>query len=94
MKLDPKSYYSPTSPRWRKLGDSILILGTTLTATFAGMEVDKGWIIAAAITTALGKMITNFFAEDPGATIVEKTEVRYPAEMAAQVDVKVDKTIE
>lgn len=94
MKLDTKSYYKPTNPKWRKLGDSILILGTSLTATFAGMEVDKGWIIAAAILTALGKMVTNIFTDDPGTTIVEKTEVRYPAEMAAQVDVTTEKTIE
>jgi hypothetical protein len=94
MKIDSKSYYAPTPPRLRKLGDSILILGTTLTATFAGMEVDKGWIIAAAILTAVGKMFTNAFTEDPGAVIVEKTEVRYPADMAAKVDVTTEKTIE
>jgi len=58
-----KNYYSPTPPAWRKLGDSILIMGTTLTATFAGMEVDKGWVIGAAVVTALGKMITNLFTE-------------------------------
>lgn len=65
MALNPKDYYSPTPVKLRKLGDSILILGTTLTATFAGMEVDKGWIIGAAFMTALGKMITNLFTEAP-----------------------------
>jgi hypothetical protein len=94
MKLDTKSYYRPTPTKWRKLGDSILILGTTLTATFAGMEVDKGWIIAAAIVTAVGKMVTNFFSEDEGAMITETTEVKYPATMAANVEVTKETKIE
>ena len=94
MKIDTKSYYKPTSPRWRKLGDSILILGTTLTATFAGMEIDKGWIIAAAIVTALGKMVTNLFSEDEGAMVTETTEVRYPATMSANVEVTKETKIE
>lgn len=64
MNNQVKNYYSPTPKKWRKLGDSILLLGTTLTATFAGMEVEKGWIIGAAITTAFGKMVTNFFSDD------------------------------
>lgn len=59
-----KNYAKPTPVFFRKLGDSVLILGTTLTATFAGMEIHKEWIIAAAILTALGKMITNLFAEE------------------------------
>lgn len=59
-----KNYYSPTPTKWRKLGDSILIFGTTLTATFAGMEIAKGWIIGAAIATAFGKMITNIFTDE------------------------------
>lgn len=88
------NYYSPTPPRLRKLGDSILILGTTLTATFAGMEVDKGWIIAAAIATAVGKCVTNLFSEDPGTMITETTKVSYPAEMEANVEVTKEKTFE
>lgn len=54
-------YYSHTPVIWAKVGDSILLFGTTMTATFAGMEVDKGWIITMSIVTAFGKMITNFF---------------------------------
>lgn len=57
-------YYANVPQRWRKIGDSILIFGTTMTATFAGMEVDKGWIIAMSVLTALGKMITNLFTEE------------------------------
>jgi hypothetical protein len=68
MKLNTKDYYAPTPTRWRKIGDSILIFGTTLTATFAGIEVGKEWVIAAAIMTALGKVLTNVFTEEADAT--------------------------
>lgn len=54
-------YYSHTPVIWAKIGDSILLFGTTMTATFAGMEVGKEWIITMSIVTAFGKMITNFF---------------------------------
>lgn len=54
-------YYAQTPIFWAKIGDSVLLFGTTMTATFAGMEVDKGWIITMSIVTAFGKMITNFF---------------------------------
>ncbi len=87
MQVNPKRYYAPTPMRLRKLGDSILILGTTLTATFAGMEVDKGWIIAAAITTAVGKMVTNFFSEDPEAITTKTIEIEYPADQQGNVNV-------
>lgn len=63
-----KNYAKHTPVFWRKVGDSILLFGTTLTATFAGMEVHKGWIISAAILTASGKMITNFFSDDEKST--------------------------
>ncbi len=63
-KFHPNNYVKSTPVFWRKMGDSILIMGTTLTATFAGMEIHKEWIIAAAFFTALGKMITNLFSED------------------------------
>lgn len=59
-----KSFYQPTPVFWRKLGDSVLLFGTTMTATLAGLEIHKGWIIASAIVTALGKFITNVAKED------------------------------
>lgn len=63
-KASIKNYAKNTPVFWRKVGDSVLIFGTTLTATFAGMEIHKEWIIAAAILTAVGKMITNLFSDD------------------------------
>ena len=65
IKAAIKNYGKNTPVFYRKIGDSILILGTTLTATFAGMEVHKEWIIGAAILTAVGKMITNLFTDEP-----------------------------
>ena len=64
MKASFKNYGKPTPARWKRIGDAILILGTTLSASFTGMEVDKGWIMAAILLTALGKMVPNLFSDD------------------------------
>lgn len=56
-------YHKPTPVFWRKVGDAILLFGTTLTTTFASMEVGKGWVIAASLLTAMGKIVTNFAVE-------------------------------
>lgn len=66
IKKAQERYFAPVPAKWRKVGDSILIFGTTMTATFAGMEVHKEWIIGMSILTAIGKMITNFFSEENG----------------------------
>lgn len=58
-----KAYFARTPIFWKKTGDSILLLGTTLSATFAGMEVAKEWIILSVILSWLGKTVTNFFTE-------------------------------
>lgn len=58
------NYKKSTPIIWRKIGDTILLFGTTLTATFAGMEIQKEWIIAAALLTAFGKVITNLFTDE------------------------------
>lgn len=62
-KFDWKSYWQPTPTLYRKIGDAILVFGSTLTATFAGAEAPPGLIIASVIFTATGKMVTNFFTE-------------------------------
>lgn len=64
-----KNYGKNTPILYKKIGDAVLILGTTLTATFAGMEMQKEWIIAAALLTAFGKIITNFFIDEENKTI-------------------------
>ena len=55
-----EGYYKPTPFRWRVVGDSILIVGSTLT-TVAGLLSLSPYIVAAgAICTAIGKILTNF----------------------------------
>lgn len=54
------NYYKPTPVKWRIIGDSILIIGTTVT-TVAGLLSLSPYVVAAgAIITAVGKILTNF----------------------------------
>lgn len=54
------NYYKPTPVKWRIIGDSILIIGSTVT-TVAGLLSLSPYVVAAgAIITALGKILTNF----------------------------------
>lgn len=54
-----QSYYLPTPKTWRKIGDSFLTLGTTITSISAFTM--PPWVTAiAAILTCIGKIITNF----------------------------------
>lgn len=57
------SYYNPTPKKWRKLGDALLGVSTTITG-FAIYE-DVKWIAyTALIVGVIGKFLTNFFTED------------------------------
>lgn len=57
------SYYNPTPKKWRKLGDALLGVSTTITG-FAIYE-DVKWIAyTALIIGVIGKFLTNFFTED------------------------------
>ena len=62
MKIGHKEYYKPTPEKWRKVGDAILAVGTTLT-TYAVYMNYKELAFASAICTAVGKFLTNFFSE-------------------------------
>jgi len=53
------NYYSPTPVIWRKIGDSLLLLGTTLTSISAFTMPPIITVIAAGLTF-IGKTITNF----------------------------------
>lgn len=58
-----KNYYKPTPTRWRKLGDALLGVSTTITG-FAIYE-DAKWVAIVALTTGVvGKFLTNFFGEE------------------------------
>jgi len=58
-----KHYYAPTPNRWRKLGDALLGVSTTITG-FAIMEEYKWLAISALSLGVIGKFLTNFFKED------------------------------
>ena len=55
-------YYAPTPAKWRKLGDALLGVSTTITG-FAIYE-DVKWIALTALAIGvIGKFLSNFFAE-------------------------------
>jgi hypothetical protein len=62
-KFSIKNYYSlPTPVKWRKIGDSVLIAGTTIMASTLAME--SKWLMAAGLVLVVGgKILTNFFGE-------------------------------
>lgn len=57
------NYYGPTPKKWRKLGDALLGVSTTITG-FAIYEEAKWVAIAALLTGVVGKFLTNFFGEE------------------------------
>lgn len=58
-----RGYYSPTPVKWRKLGDALLVVSTTITGY--AMYEDVKWVaLTALITGVVGKFLTNFFTED------------------------------
>jgi DNA-binding transcriptional regulator LsrR (DeoR family) len=63
-----KHYYQKTPVRMRKLGDTILIGCTSLSAMMMGAPMSdhaKTWtIFALNVAGVVGKMLTNFFKED------------------------------
>ena len=56
------NYYDNTPKKWRKLGDALLGVSTTITG-FAIYEEAKWVAIAALLTGVIGKFLTNFFSE-------------------------------
>jgi hypothetical protein len=62
MKL--KNFYGPTPAKWRKLGDTLLGISTTITGY--SLYNDLKWVAGVALVLGvLGKFLTNFFVEDP-----------------------------
>ena len=57
-----KNYYKPTPIKWRRLGDALLAVSTTITS-FA-LYKDIQWVaLTALIIGVIGKFLTNFFTE-------------------------------
>jgi len=57
-----ENYNAPTPTIWRKIGDSLLVIGTTVTGISAFTMPPVVTAIAAGLT-AIGKILTNFFPE-------------------------------
>lgn len=68
-----RRYFRPTPTKWRKLGDALLAVSTTIT-TYAIVEEYKWVALTAVILGSVGKFLTNFFAEDDIVKIVEENE--------------------
>lgn len=59
-----KHYYNvPTPAKWRKLGDALLGVSTTITG-FAIYEEAKWVAMCALALGVVGKFLTNFFSEE------------------------------
>ncbi len=57
------NYYKNTPAKWRKIGDALLAVSTTITG-FAIYEQSKWVALSALILGVLGKFLTNFFTEE------------------------------
>ncbi len=57
------NYYKPTPKRWRKIGDSIMGLGTLITGISA-FTLPPYITLIASVITYIGKTITNFATDD------------------------------
>lgn len=61
-------YWEPTPKRWRKIGDAILLVSTSLSAMMMGAPVEEGtrtWVIFGLnVLGVIGKVFTNFFKDE------------------------------
>ena len=63
-KFSMKSYWAPTPNKLRKIGDSLL--GVFSITSMSSMIMDnKTLAIASLILGVVGKVLSNFFAEEP-----------------------------
>ena len=58
-----KRYFSPTPKKWRRLGDALLAVSTTVT-TYAIVDELTWLALTSVLIGATGKFLTNFFTED------------------------------
>ena len=59
-----KSYWAPTPKKIRKIGDAMLGV-FSITSMSSMIMDDKNLAIASLVLGVLGKIITNFFSEEP-----------------------------
>ena len=61
--MKSRNFYKPTPNKWRKLGDTLLGVSTTITGY--SLYVDLKWVAAVALALGVvGKFLTDFFTED------------------------------
>ncbi len=60
-----KKYYMPTPLKWRKLGDALLGVSTMLSTYSVADDWSKTTTILIIVVGALGKFLSNFFADEP-----------------------------
>lgn len=63
LKEFPEKYYAPTPAKWRKLGDALLAVSTTITTYAIADDMSKYVSISALALGVIGKFLTNFFTE-------------------------------
>lgn len=56
-------YAKPTPAKWRKIGDSLMLIGGSLTAYMIEQD-DHNMAKIALVCTILGKVITNFASDE------------------------------
>lgn len=61
MKIN--DYYKPTPKNWRRLGDTLLGISTTITG-FTIYNDERNIAMIALICGVLGKFLTNFFVDN------------------------------
>lgn len=70
-----KKFYSPTPLKWRKLGDALLAVSTTITGYAIADDWSKYISLSALGLGVIGKFLTNFFSAEPEQVqIIEKTD--------------------
>ena len=58
-----KRYYAPTPKKWRKIGDTLLVL-SLYAQTQEAFTVHTKLMTCVAIAGLVGKFLTNFFTEE------------------------------
>ena len=61
MKISIKSYYKPTPKNMRKIGDTLLLVSTCISAYF--IENPHAMLISS-LSGVIGKFLTNFFTDN------------------------------
>lgn len=67
MKQLANNYFNPTPKKWRKIGDALLGVSTTITGY--SLYAELKWVaMAALVLGVVGKFLTNFFTDETNQT--------------------------